>query len=47
MEAFISNFTMTIDDVVFVGDVLEAEEAVEAYNDAKYRDASAGMVGNS
>ena len=44
IEAFISNFTMTIDDVVYIGKVLEKEEAQQVYDEAKDQDQTAGMV---
>ena len=43
-EAFISNFTVTSDGEEFVAKVLDREEAIQTYNDAKDLDKNAGLV---
>ncbi|XP_046568512.1 inter-alpha-trypsin inhibitor heavy chain H3-like isoform X2 [Haliotis rubra] len=43
-EAFISNFSMTVDGEVYVGRVEEKEKALKSYQQAKSRGESAGYI---
>lgn len=43
-DAFISNFTMEIDGVVYTGDVNEKEKAKQQYQRAKKKGQSAGLI---